>query len=123
PLLVHFPIALFFFSFLFDIASLFFGGDTLVRAAFYCIAFGIAGALFAAIPGIVDYNDIRRDHPARRIATWHMLLNLVAVALYAVNLGMRYEGLRATRISLLPFVLSLSGVILLAVSGYLGGTM
>ena len=37
------------------------------------------------ITGFADYSDIRRDHPARRTATWHMVLNLAAFVAYAAS--------------------------------------
>src|SRR5438045_3763847 len=88
---------LFSISFVLDVASLIFrGAPGLVAGAFYSMALGLIGALIAAIPGLADYSGIRRDHPARRTATWHMLLNLCAVALYAANLYLRRDQLTAT---------------------------
>src|SRR5438477_10051422 len=99
PLLVHFPIGLFFFSFVLDIASLIFHGTPgLVAGAFYSMALGLVGALVAAAPGFADYSEIRRDHPARRTATWHMLLNLSAVVLYTINLYLRRDQLTAASV-------------------------
>src|SRR5947207_4879622 len=124
PLLVHFPIGLFFFSFVLDIAHLILrSAPALVVGAFYSMAFGIIGALIAAAPGFADYFEIRRDHPARRTATWHMLLNLSAVALYAANLYLRRDQLPALSVPESGLALSFVGVVVLSVSGYLGGTM
>jgi uncharacterized membrane protein len=48
PLLVHFPIGLFFFSFVLDVASLIIrGAPGLVAGAFYSMALGLIGALNA----------------------------------------------------------------------------
>jgi nitrite reductase/ring-hydroxylating ferredoxin subunit/uncharacterized membrane protein len=122
--LVHFPIGLFVLSFLLDLGSLIFPSlPGLVPGAFYTMLVGVICALIAAIPGFVDYNDIRRDHPARKIATVHMTLNLIAVALYAVNLGLRSGSLSESSVPLAPFVLTLAGLSLLGISGYLGGYM
>src|SRR5947207_6570681 len=124
PLLVHFPIGLFFFSFVLDIAHLILrSAPALVVGAFYSMAFGIIGALIAAAPGFADYVEIRRDHPARRTATWHMLLNLSAVALYAANLYLRRDQIAALSVPESGLALSFVGVVVLSVSGYLGGTM
>ena len=124
PLLVHFPIGLFFFSFVLDVASLIFRGTPgLVAGAFYTMALGLIGALIAAIPGLADYSGIRHDHPARRTATWHMLLNLSAVLLYAANLYLRRGQLAAASVPAIGLALSFTGVAVLSVSGYLGGTM
>src|SRR5438067_5071119 len=72
PMLVHFPIGLFVLSFILDLTSLVCPEvPTLVRGSYYAIALGIITALLAAGPGLVDYTDIRRDHPGKRTATVH----------------------------------------------------
>ncbi|MDB6035353.1 MAG: Rieske (2Fe-2S) domain protein [Verrucomicrobiales bacterium] len=122
--LVHFPIALFSLSFLLDLASLLWpDAARFVPAAFYSLVFGIVTALITAIPGFVDYNDIRTDHPAKRTATLHMILNLVAVGLYCISIGMRYGNLDALKTPLGPFLLSLAGIVSISISGYLGGVL
>jgi len=124
PMLVHFPIGLFILSLLLDLASLAFPSvPNLVRDSFYAMLVGIITALFAAVPGFVDYTDIRSDHPAKRTATAHMTLNLLVVALYGINLGVRSSMLADSKIPLLPLILSLVGTALLSASGYLGGRL
>src|SRR5438477_4238004 len=122
--LVHFPIGLFFFSFILDLAYLLFRNESgLVAGAFYSMALGLVSALIAAVPGFADYSGIRRDHPARRTATWHMLLNLFAVTLYAANLFLRRDQLTATSAPAIALALSFTGIVVLSISGYLVGTM
>ena len=124
PMLVHFPIGLFILSLILDLASLVFPSvPNLVRDSFYAMLVGTITALIAAVPGFVDYTDIRSDHPAKRIATAHMTLNLIVVALYGINLGVRSSMLADSKIPPLPLVLSLVGVALLSASGYLGGRL
>lgn len=124
PLLVHLPIGLFYSSLLLDLGNLLFdGGNALVRGAFYTMAFGTVMALVAAIPGLMDRADIRRDHPAARLATTHMLLNVTAVGIYLVNLALRYGRLDEPATSGLTLLLSLAAVGIISYSGYLGGTM
>lgn len=124
PLLVHLPIGFFFLGLLLDLASLAFSTvPGLVRGAFYSMLIGIITALVAAIPGFVDFSDIRKDHPAKRIATAHMILNLIVVAIYGVDLGIRSSSLEAAKIPWLPLILSLIAIGLLFVSGYLGGRL
>ena len=124
PMLVHFPIGLFLLSFLVDLASLA-RPDTpnLLRTSFYAMLLGIITALLAAVPGLVDYSDIRRDHPGKATATRHMILNLTVVAIYGINLWIRSSVLTDPKISLMPLLLSLIGIGLLSVSGYLGGRL
>jgi len=124
PILVHFPIGLFFLSFLLDLASLAFPSvPNLVRDSFYAMLVGLIMALVAAVPGFVDYTDIRSDHPGKRTATAHMILNFMVVVVYGINLGVRSSSLLDPKISMGPFILSLVGVGLLSASGYLGGRL
>lgn len=123
PAVVHLPIALFPLSVVLDLASwMFSGGDAgLVRAAFICVAAGLVTGLVAGVLGMVDYTDIRDDHPAKKTATLHMVLNLIALGLYAVGAGLRYGKLDAEKTAVVPLILSLAGLAILSYSGYLGG--
>jgi len=124
PMLVHFPIGLFLLSLLLDLASLAFPSvPDLVGDSFYAMLAGVIFSLIAAVPGFVDYTDIRSDHPGKRTATTHMILNLIVVAFYGINLGLRSSTINDPKISLMPLILSLLGITLLSVSGYLGGKL
>jgi len=124
PMLVHFPIGLFLLSFLLDLASLASSSvPNLVRGSFYAMLLGLITSLVAAVPGLVDYTDIRSDHPGKRTATAHMILNFMVVVVYGINLGVRSSSLLDPKISMGPFILSLVGVGLLSASGYLGGRL
>lgn len=124
PMLVHFPIGLLLLSFILDLASLTWSEvPKLVASSFYAMLLGTITALMAAVPGFVDFSDIRRDHPGKRTATAHMILNLIAVALYGINLWIRAPALSDAKISALPFILSIVGIGLLSASGYLGGRL
>jgi uncharacterized membrane protein/nitrite reductase/ring-hydroxylating ferredoxin subunit len=124
PMLVHFPIGLLLLSFILDLASLVCSEvPKLVASSFYAMLLGTIMALMAAVPGFVDYSDIRRDHSGKRTATARMILNLIAVVLYGINLWIRAPALGDAKISWLPFILSIIGIGLLSASGYLGGRL
>src|SRR6266550_6350788 len=111
PMLVHFPIGFLVLSFLLDLVSLAFpGAPNLVRCSFYAMLLGVVTALLTAVPGFVDYSDIRRDHPGKAIATRHMTLNLMVVAIYGLNLWLRSSVLTDLKISLPPLLLSIIGI-------------
>jgi len=124
PMLVHFPVGLFILSLLLDLASLAFPSTShLARGAFYAMLLGLITALIAAVPGFVDYTDIRSDHPGKRTATVHLTLNLIVVGLYGINLGIRSSTLDELKTPFGPLILSLIGIALLSASGYLGGRL
>jgi nitrite reductase/ring-hydroxylating ferredoxin subunit len=56
------------------------------------VAFGIAGALPAALAGVADWVDTY-DHP-RRVGAAHALLNTVALGCYGASLVLRKTGNR-----------------------------
>jgi nitrite reductase/ring-hydroxylating ferredoxin subunit/uncharacterized membrane protein len=123
PLLVHFPIGLFVLALVLDIGSFVRDdGNALVRCAFVALVAGIITALLAAGPGIVDWSDIRSDHPAKKTATYHMILNVAAILLYAISTALRWGSFdTATHTPVLAFIVSLIASAVLTVSGYLGG--
>jgi nitrite reductase/ring-hydroxylating ferredoxin subunit/uncharacterized membrane protein len=125
PALVHLPIALLPLSVLLDVASWIFPQRDLflVRGAFFCLLAGIGSGLFAALFGVLDYLGIRNDHPAKKTATLHMILNVVALGLFAVSVGLRYGVLDAERTAPVPLVISLVAFAVLGYSGYLGGIL
>jgi uncharacterized membrane protein len=118
PMLVVLPVGLWIAALVFDIVYAVTGNQLWRTLAFWNIGAGIVGALLAAIPGFVDYLDLQGR--ARRIATYHMILNLAAVALYAVNFFIRT---RVGAESWWPLALSVIGVIGVGISGWIGGEM
>jgi uncharacterized membrane protein len=120
PMLIPFPIALWIFSFICDLVyALDWGGGIWNEMAFYTMAGGLFGALVAAVPGYLDFRSLS-DPGVQRIGRWHMLINLFVVVLFAINLWLRTASEPGAT---LPFALSLIGIALLGVSGWLGGEM
>ena len=118
-ILVAFPIGLLVFSLVCDlllVAGL--GGGDWAVVARCTLAAGIVTALLAALPGFVDYLSL--SGRPRRIATWHMLLNLTVVGVFTVDFLLR---LRTDPYDKVPVAFSAIGVALLAVSGWLGGEL
>ena len=118
PMLVGIPIGLFVFALVADLAGMVSGASAWSTVAFYCIGGGIVGALLAAPFGLIDLLSIR-DERAKKIGIMHMVINLGVVALFAINFILRWQG--ATNAA--PFLLTVVAVLLLLVSGWLGGEM
>jgi uncharacterized membrane protein len=120
PMLVPFPIALWIFSLMSDlIYALGWGGPLWYDIAFYTMAGGLVGGLAAAVPGLIDYLSLT-EAAKKKIARNHMILNLGIVAIYILNLWFR---MTMTPDAALPVVLSVCAVLLLALSGWLGGEL
>lgn len=120
PILITFPVGLLIFSLVCDLGSLTNPGNpNWANAALYGMVGGFIGALAAAVPGLIDLLSIVNPK-VRKIGYTHMGLNLTAVVLYAANLWLRFHGTANTST---PLVLSVIGVLILGVSGWLGGEM
>jgi uncharacterized membrane protein len=118
PMLVVIPLGLWVAALVFDVLFAATGNPAWRTAAFWNIGLGVIGALLAAVPGFVDWLDLTGR--AARLGTYHMLLNLGAVAVFAVNWLVRT---RVAGDSPWPLILSVVGVIGVMVSGWLGGEL
>src|SRR4030095_11049083 len=119
PMLVALPIGLWIFSLVSDVIYLMkWGGPVWNEVALYTMVGGVVGALAAAIPGFVDLLSMKG--PAKQISIWHMCINWLIVGLYALNIWIRTSvSSGATP----PVWLSGIAILLLGVSGWLGGEM
>jgi uncharacterized membrane protein len=124
PMLIPFPLALWATSFVVDILFYFLRHPTLLVIAKFMLAAGCIAAIAAAIPGIIDWLAIKNGD-AKRAANWHARLNIAALVIFAISLFLRlgsYSGMVGRRLTI-PFLLSLVGVILISISGWLGGEL
>jgi uncharacterized membrane protein len=118
-MLVALPMGLWVFALVCDVMHAATADTVWQTVAIYCIAGGIVGALVAAVPGLIDYLSI--DEAAmKRIANFHLALNLGAVVIFAINLWLRF---RLPADSYLPLGMSLVGVLAIGIGGWLGGEM
>src|SRR5256714_6952030 len=125
PMIIPFPIALWVFSLVADLIYLW-RGNLVWRdwIAFYSLLGGILGAALAAVFGIIDWLSIT-DRATKKVADWHARLNVIALLVFAASFYLRTTGgMRWVSGSFtIPFGLSVLGVILITISGYLGGEL
>jgi len=125
PMIIPFPIALWIFSLIADVIYLW-RGNPVWRdwIAFYALLAGIIGAALAAVFGIIDWLSIK-DREVKKVADWHARLNVIALLIFAASFYLRTAGgLRMLGGSYtVPLLLSVLGVILILISGYLGGEL
>lgn len=119
PMLVALPIGLWIFALVCDVVRAAGGGANWAIVGTYCVAAGIVGALLAAVPGLIDYFSID-EAEMKRIANFHLAINLGAVVVFAINLWLRF---RLPAESNLPLALSILGILAIGIGGWLGGEM
>ncbi len=119
PMLVVFPIGLWTFSLVCDIIYVFGGRQEIWNTvALYTAIGGIIGAALAAVPGLIDYFSIE-DPQVKAIGTRHMLVNVSALVIFIVASVLRAQDVSAA----IPFVLSICGIVLISIGGWLGGDL
>ena len=115
PMLVPLPIGMWVLSLACDIIAAFAADPTNWKTvALYAMVGGIIGALVAAVFGLVDLLSL--PPTIRRTALAHMSINLVVVVLFVIDAWLRVSGSD-------PVWLSVIAILLLLVSGWLGGKM
>ncbi len=125
PMIIPFPIALWVFSLVADVIYLW-RGNPVWRdwIAFYSLLGGIIAAAAAAVPGLIDWMSLK-DPTVVKIANWHARLNVIALLIFAASFYLRTSsGAELVDGSYtIPVALSVLGVILISISGYLGGEL
>jgi uncharacterized membrane protein len=120
PMLVPIAIGCWVFSFVADLIFLAIGArDPWNLLAYYTMLGGIVGALLAALPGLVDLLSLPPGG-IKRTALTHMGINLTVVAMFAYNAWLRHANPESLTLAI---ALSAVAILMLLVSGWLGGKM
>ena len=120
-MLIPFPLAFLAGGFLFDLIGVVFLRPALWTVGYYLTIAGVGSALVAALPGFVDYfYTVPPRSSGKERATKHMLAMLSVVGLFAVAWFLRDNGAEPGTASL---TLEALGAALLAIGGWMGGTL
>jgi uncharacterized membrane protein len=124
PMLVAIPIGLFVASFVAELISFRQSAELWRDLTFYNLAGGLIGAVVAAVPGFIDYVSLKGEK-VLSLAHRHFGVTVALLAVYGVNFWFRTESAKPLigESRLLPFLLSILGMLLLGISGWLGGEM
>ena len=121
PILVSFPVAFFVGTLLVDIAATVYQRHDLLATAFYLEAGGIIFGLLAAVPGLIDFiYTVPPKSSGKNRAAKHGIINVTMIIIFSTVLVLRYQE----KISIeWILILESVGVMLLMISGWLGGTL
>jgi uncharacterized membrane protein len=125
PILVTVPIGAWAASLVFDIASHLVASPAFLTAgSTWLIGIGIAGAVAAALVGLLDLLAIPTGTVAFRTGLVHMSLNLIVTAAYGLGFMWRQHlDPAAGPVAAGPLLLSVAGFAVLGLSGSLGGRL
>ncbi len=125
PMLILVPAGAFIIALVCDVVYAFTGAEIWWEATLPILLIGVIGALLAAIPGVVDLVTVAPKQNATTIGIAHMVLNLIAVAVFAWTAWLRWgsAGPPPGGGAYAGLWMTLVGNMLIAVSGWLGGTM
>jgi uncharacterized membrane protein len=123
PIIVHFPIALFFVSLALDALGTLRRDPALHIAGFYNLAIALLSALASLVTGYVAF--LRLHFPFQGVTRNHIILALSTTVLMAILYAIRvhrHEKMGAGA-RLLYLIVGLIGVVTLAFVGHFGGEM
>jgi uncharacterized membrane protein len=122
PMIIPFPIAFFVSTLVTDLIYLNTGRAGFAEASMWLLGAGLASALLAAVLGFKDFFGDWRVRRMRQ-AWLHMVGNLIAVALQAVNFYLRASGDMRDAVAPSGVTLSAVVVVLLLFNGWMGWEM
>ncbi len=124
PLIVHFPVALWLASLLFDIMAWRREDVAYGRAAYWLVGLGLLGAAASIAFGWVDLIAYERAGAEPSFIHRHRIHSVPAYAATVFYLGnFLWRWRSRNRLSGSLVVLSLLGAILVAVAGFMGGQL
>ena len=124
PMVVHFPVALWITSFLFDVLAWRRDDPAYRRAAYWLVGLGLLTGAIGIAAGWVDFNAYQRGGGDAKFAHRHWIHSApayAATALYLANFIWRWRT--RNRLSAALLALSVLGAILVVATGYLGGVL
>jgi uncharacterized membrane protein/nitrite reductase/ring-hydroxylating ferredoxin subunit len=122
PMLIAFPIAFATAAPLADLAAMLGDWPSFWTVGAYSSIAAVVTGLIAAVPGLIDYLMIIPPHSsAKKRATYHMIVNVVALAVMAGSWAFRdWETLVPQNIAI---VLEFASIAIMSVGGWLGATL
>lgn len=122
PMLIVLPLGLLIMAVVCDVLYLATDRAVFATVAYWNIAGGILSGLLAAVFGAIDWLAIPAGTRAKAIGLYHGLGNVVVVALFALSWWLR-SGSADLLPSPLAFSIGVAGLMLGAVTGWLGGEL
>lgn len=121
PILVSFPIAFLFGTFISDLMGKFSENNSFWQTGYYLEIAGIVMGLVAAVPGLIDFLfTVPPKSSAKKRGLKHALINVSHLVLFFIAFMIRRNEAANMNVVL---ILEAIGVVLISIAGYLGGTL
>src|SRR5215203_136872 len=121
PMLIVFPLGLLATATVFDLVYIYSGNSTYAWVAYWMIISGLIGGALAGASGWLDWLAIPSETRAKSVGLIHGLINSSVLVLFVLNIFLRNDA-PATPPTI-SAVLSIIGVLLALVGGWLGGEL
>ena len=122
PMIVPFPIAFLTGATVFDWLGRGYNSPAMWQTAGHLALAGIATALLAAVPGLIDlFRTVPPDSSGRQRGTLHMSVNLLAVAMFGLAAWWRESPAAPPTYGIL--LIQTFALAFLSIGGWLGGTL
>ncbi|MBI1821349.1 MAG: DUF2231 domain-containing protein [Nitrospirae bacterium] len=125
PMLVHFPIALFFTSVFFDLAYQFTRNTDFKKIAYYLLILGVGFGIFASGVGIYIEDTIEKSGISEEHIDDHKGFAIATMVCFIVLLIFRFFKKNQISDNVFKYylILSLVGLMLLSLAGFYGGRL
>lgn len=125
PAIIHFPIALFIFSFLLDLLGILQRNFAFTKAGFYnLVAAAITGVL-AVATGLTNWLIKYEAAPLKGNLLLHLIFASVTavllIALWIIRARLKPDGETAYKLPLFYLILSVLALVLISLTGHIGG--
>ena len=97
--------------------------DKIGPASWLALIGGLGAAVLTATTGFIDWLYLEWGSARWKTATWHLSAMLGAVTLFALAAWRQYPGYQHGDVTTGGLVLSLAGLVVLVVGGWLGGSV
>lgn len=124
PAVVHFPLALYPATVLFDILAFTRDdGSVYTHGAFILIVAASIAAVGAAITGFAQLPDVPPGSPAWKTVVFHMSVQMTAAVIFLISLLLRLRHVDDAHPPIGAFICAIIGLAALFYGGWLGGHM
>lgn len=95
----------------------------MAHGALLALSGGLIVALPTVVTGLIDWSGIQKGTPPRTLATWHLFVMFTATVVFAATWLLQRPGYNHGTIKTGAWIACIAGEGLLAIGGYLGGTV